>query len=129
VQVVRTHDPLLFERAAFVAVTGQPPERPGELHPAGSAEQPGLALFLALSGGEPVGTALSVVHPGGLAVSAVGVRADHRRRGIGALLSAAAVDVASDRPATLTASALGERMYRELGFERVGQGLDWRPPG
>jgi hypothetical protein len=52
-----TADALPFERTAFLAASGCPPERPGELHPRGSERTPGLHLLLAHLHDEPVGTA------------------------------------------------------------------------
>ena len=127
IEVRPTSDAELFEHTSFVAVTGKPPERRGELHPAGSQAAPGLHLFLAWRGELPVGTALAVVHDTGVVVSAVSVVAAERGCGIGARLSAAAVNCAPDRPATLSTSRLGEGVYRRLGFETVGRPLDWKP--
>ncbi len=125
VTVGRTFDAEVFEHTAFVAAGGAPPASPGELHPRGSAAAPGLHLLLAARSGRPVGTALAVVHPAGVLVSGIAVVASERRQGIGALLTAAAVNTAPDRPATLSASAAGAGTYRRLGFEQVGRPVDW----
>jgi len=119
---------VIFERTAFVAAGGHPPSRTGELHPAGSQHTPGLHLFLAQVDGRPVGTALAVDHLHGVMISAVSVMHHARRRGIGALLTVTALQVAPERPATLFATAAGLPVYRRLGFVEIGQHRDWHPP-
>jgi len=128
VTVERTRDPLLFERTAFLAAGGAPPEEPGELHPADSGDVPGLHLFLARREGSPVGTALAVEHDRGVIVNGVAVLGAERRRGVGSALTATALNVAPGLPATLTASDLGQGTYRRLGFEPLGQPVNWQPP-
>lgn len=125
VTVERTSDAALFEHTAFLAAGGAPPAASGELHPPGSAALPGLQLFLALRAGWPIGTGLSVVHRTGVLVSGIAVVARERRRGIGAALTAAVINTAADRPATLSASSAGVGTYLRLGFEHVGHPIDW----
>ncbi|MGK5741238.1 GNAT family N-acetyltransferase [Micromonospora sp. URMC 103] len=53
----------------------------------------------------------------------MGTRPEHRRRGVGAAMTRAAVDLARDRgvrTAALTSTAIGEPVYRRLGFQTVG---------
>lgn len=128
VRVERTYDALLFEHTAFLAAGGPPPVVPGELHPAGSEAIDGLFLFLARRGDAPVGTALAVRHARGVVVSAVNVLPAERGRGIGALLTACAVGIDPAARATLTASQLGLRVYRRLGFCDLAPALHWQPP-
>lgn len=124
-EVESDRDTVLFEHTAFVAAGGQPPRRRGELHPPGSQRVPGLHLLLASVDGVPCGTALAVEHEHGLVISAVAVVPELRGRGIGAALTAAALDVAPDRPATLAASAAGLPVYRRLGFREVTRPIHW----
>ncbi len=128
VSVERTADALLFEDIAFRAAGGAPPSTPGELHPAGSDRVPGLCLFLARRHGRAVGTALSVLHERGVVVSAVTVLEAERGRGIGSMLTAAALDIRAGVPATLSASRSGLPLYRRLGFRELGRPLHWEPP-
>lgn len=125
VSVERTADSELFERVAFLAASGALPRRPGELHPRGSETTPGLRLLLAFRHGQPVGTALAMIHRTGMLISAVAVVADQRRQGIGAALTAAAINCAPERAATLSASQLGTGTYSRLGFTVVGAPTDW----
>lgn len=127
VTVAAVQDPLLFERTAFLAASGQPPQRAGELHPPGSQHHAGLHLYVAWRAARAVGTALAVVHRTGVAVSAVAVLASERRQGIGAALTAAALRTASELPATLSTSQIAAPTYRRLGFVEVGTPVDWAP--
>src|SRR5262249_38203637 len=80
--IQRAGDAELFEHIAFQAASGTPPERPGELHPRGSENTPGLHLLLASLDDQPVGSALALIHDRGLFISAVAVLAAHRRKGL-----------------------------------------------
>jgi GNAT superfamily N-acetyltransferase len=63
----------------------------------------------------------------------MGVRPEHRRRGIGRALTLAACGLARDLGCThavLNATPEGELLYRTVGFERLGEGRTWwRHPG
>lgn len=116
-----------FEQLAFLAAGGELPQRPGELHPAGSQHLPGLSLWLAELDGEGVGTALSVATTRVNNLGAVTVMPAYRGRGIGAALTAAAMSAATDVPATLSATASGRVVYDRLGFTAVGRPLHHHP--
>lgn len=116
VRVERTNDVLLVERTAFMAASGHPPDRPGELHAVGSDRVANLHLLLAWRAGKAVGTAMVVVHSAGALIGAVNVRPEERHRGIGTALTVAALNIAPDRPATLSATQLGIAIYHRLGF-------------
>jgi len=128
VVITATQDPLLFERIAFLAAGGRPPQRAGELHPPGSQHYPGLHLYLAWRGERAIGTALALIHETGIAVSALAVLAPERRQGIGAALTATALQAAPGLPATLSTSQIAAPTYRRLGFIEVGTPVDWVPP-
>jgi GNAT superfamily N-acetyltransferase len=119
-------DTSIFERTAFIAAGGQPPGRPGELHPPGSQHVPGLHLLIAWMDGAPSGTALAVEHGHGLVISGVTVLPAVRGRGIGAALVAATLRLAPHQPASLAASAQGLGLYVRLGFQQVTQPSHWR---
>ncbi|MEU5935030.1 GNAT family N-acetyltransferase [Micromonospora sp. NPDC047187] len=54
----------------------------------------------------------------------VGTQPEQRRRGIGAAMTRAALHLAGERgarTAALTSSAVGESVYRGLGFRPVGE--------
>lgn len=81
--------------------------------------------------GRPVGAATLNVTTGPLGVAGiydVGVLPDFRRRGIGAAVSAFACRVAKERGlrhAVLNTTAMGEPVYRRIGFASVGHGCTW----
>jgi len=91
----------------------------------------GWQLYLAYMDDRPVGTC--ALHTGRAAgLYAVGTLPMARRRGVGiALTNQALADAASagHRIATLTASGLGERLYRTLGFREYCRFREyvWRP--
>jgi GNAT superfamily N-acetyltransferase len=85
--------------------------------------------FVAWLAGEPVGHSTLFLTHGPLGVAGiygVGVVPGARNRGIGKAVTAAACRQAQSlgcRHALLNAT--GERMYRQLGFERIGYGWTW----
>ena len=117
---------VVFERTAFLAAAGRPPERAGELHPAGSQRTAGLHMFVAWIDGRPIGTALALEHDHGVLISAVTVLPVARRRGVGTALTIIALQVAPGRSATLSATADGLPLYRRLGFAEVGRQRHWQ---
>jgi GNAT superfamily N-acetyltransferase len=75
-----------------------------------------LRLWVGWYEGRPVATALSFVAHGVNQIEWISTRAEVRGRGIGAAITAAAVDAAPDLPAVLTSSDLGRPVYERLGF-------------
>lgn len=123
-QVCEDAEVLAWERVVFLA-NGSEPAIPGELHPAGSQRYPGLTLFLAEADGQLVGAGLGLEGPGSVTVSAMAVLPSHRRCGIGTELTAAALRLAPNKPATLSTSKLGRSAYYRLGFREVGVATHW----
>lgn len=120
---------LAFERTTVVGGGGLPGHVDGAIHPAAAtAATADLHAFVGRIDGEPVATALAAVAPDALSIGAVTTLPAWRRRGIGAAVTAAAVAAAPDRPATLTATPLGEPVYRRLGFRTVGTSATWHRP-
>jgi hypothetical protein len=116
----------IFERTIFEAADGNPDwAPPGTVHPPQSLRVPGLTLFIAWLDGEPVGTSLAAVDDRVVQVSGVSVLRRARRRGVGAVVTAAAVAVAPDRPAVLDSTSLGHGVYLGLGFRDVGRNTLW----
>jgi ribosomal protein S18 acetylase RimI-like enzyme len=95
------------------------PERLVELRGA----SPAFDHLLGTLDGEPVATA-AIAHGSSAAeIQHVVTLEPFRRRGVGAAMTAAAVELAATRghaAAVLTASELGVRLYERLGFRRVG---------
>lgn len=125
--VEAVEDVTWFETIAFLAADGQPPSRPGELHPPTSLRLPGLTMFIAEADGAGVGTSLSVRTARVNNIGAVTVMPAYRGRGIGAALTAAACRAAPALPAVLSATDLGAGVYRRLGFTEVGRPLHHHP--
>jgi GNAT superfamily N-acetyltransferase len=128
---VRTPDEVgVFERTIFEATEGNPDWAPaGSVHPSrATLAVGGLTLLLAWLDRDPVGTCLAAVDERVLHVTAVSVLPTVRGRGIGAALTAAAVGLAPDRPATLASTTLGHGVYVGLGFRDVGRRALWEPP-
>ncbi|MGJ6980637.1 GNAT family N-acetyltransferase [Aestuariimicrobium soli] len=96
-----------------------------------------LVWFVALLDGHLVGHAVANVvrdraaPPGSPATAGlfnVGVRPDHRRRGIGLALTRAAMRAAREAGATtmgLNSTPMGAGVYARAGFVRVGTGATW----
>ena len=120
----------IFERTVFGAADGNPDWAPaGSVHPAPQTlHVPGLTLFLAWLDGEPVGTALAAVDSRVVQVSAVSVHERARRRGVGAALTAACVELAPELPAVLDSTDMGHGVYLGLGFRDVGESVLWERP-
>ncbi|MET8357009.1 GNAT family N-acetyltransferase [Micromonospora sp. NPDC005171] len=86
----------------------------------------GTVLRLAgrLDDGRIVATAVAWVSHGLVTLYFVGTQPEQRRRGIGAAMTRAALELAGERgvrTAALTSSAVGESVYHGLGFRPVGE--------
>ncbi len=82
---------------------------------------PHVHAFVAYLDREPAAAALALRHEDSAGLFWVATKTSARKRGLGALVSAAAVDgafQAGAKSATLTATPLGAPVYRRLGFER-----------
>ncbi|MGC4746539.1 GNAT family N-acetyltransferase [Micromonospora sp. DT201] len=77
-----------------------------------------------LDDGRIVGTAVAWLSHGLVTLYFVGTQPEHRRRGIGAAMTSAALKLAAERgagTAALTSSPIGESVYHRLGFRPVGE--------
>lgn len=83
-----------------------------------------VVRLAAVLDGRIVGTTVVIVAHGHAGIFLVHVAETHRRRGIGTVLTAAALSVGRDRGmefAALMASPAGEPLYRGLGFTTVSE--------
>jgi GNAT superfamily N-acetyltransferase len=97
-----------------------------------SLASPGARAVLAFEGGVAVGAGAEYRFEGSAVVGWITVLESHRRRGIGAAITATlANDALRDGAGlvALQASSMGASVYRALGFREVGLDRIWRPPG
>ena len=91
----------------------------------------GVDLMTALRDGRAVGTGLLFTEGGTAGIHLVGVPPEARRMGIARKIMFRLLDEARARGmrlATLQASAMGEGLYRELGFEAQGHVRNYQLP-
>jgi ribosomal protein S18 acetylase RimI-like enzyme len=67
---------------------------------------------------------MAYVAAGVVGIYSVATPPEHRRKGYGEAITRAAMQVAR-LPAVLQPSAMGEGLYRRLGFEPVGEVTNW----
>ena len=82
-----------------------------------------LRLFVGMVDEKPVATAAVFFGAGVAAIKCISTLPDHRRQGIGAAMTLAALQAARKqryRVAVLTASPMGEPIYRRIGFQNYG---------
>ncbi len=92
-------------------------------------EHAGVSLIVAREGGQPVGTGLVYAQGEIAGLHMVGVLPEARRKGIARKIMLRLLDDARARGfgrATLQASAMGEGLYRELGFRPQGRILNFQ---
>ena len=83
---------------------------------------PDLAMFVGRVDGRPLANAAARVDDGVVVVFAVGTEPAYRRRGIGAAMTAAALEWGREQGADLaflTSSEMAKRMYGSMGFRTV----------
>ena len=83
-------------------------------------QSPEMTLYVGRIDGEPVGVSMMFLSSGVAGLYQVEVLPEHRRRGFGTALTLAPMEDARQqgyRIAVLQASAMGEPVYRRIGFE------------
>lgn len=133
---VRTAEALAEEELAElerVVVDGFPvparmPLRRGRMFPAALRTVPGRRSWLARRGGEAAGACVSWDDGASVGLYWVAVLPEHRSHGVARALLEAALRAHPQRAATLTATLLGEPLYRKLGFVEQGVSTWWRYP-
>lgn len=111
---------------AYARVSGIPAEGAAaaiEREKAFAGDGTVIRLAGRLDDGRIVGTAVAWLSHGLLTLYFVGTQPEQRRRGIGAAMTRAALDLAAGRgvrTAALTSTPVGEPVYRRLGFRTVG---------
>lgn len=130
VQVARDVAGLRLVEQALAAALDHPPFRslrPGSVLGAGLLAS-GLAAAVGVVDGAPCAVALAVDDGTTVGVYLVGVAPGHRRTGLGAAVTAAAVGALAPRSALLTATRMGRGTYERLGWRAAGQATLWRVP-
>ncbi|MGW5556766.1 GNAT family N-acetyltransferase [Micromonospora sp. NPDC003944] len=126
VHIAETTDLAAFVQA-YARVSGIPAdgvEATIEREKAFTGDGTVLRLAGRLDDGRIVATAVAWISHGLVTLYFVGTQPEHRRRGIGAAMTRAALDLAGQRGVTtaaLTSTAIGEPVYRSLGFRQVGE--------
>ena len=110
--------------AATVAAAGfeAPREMIGALLTPAMGTAPGVSVYVAYADGEPVSTATAWLGDGGVGIYSVATPPELWGRGYGRAVTAKAIQdgfAAGAEFAWLQASALGEPVYRAMGFRVV----------
>jgi hypothetical protein len=98
---------------------------PGSVHP--PISDPRMTLWIGRVDGTAVGAAMSYRTDDVVGVFGVTTIASARGRGYGSALTRRSLLLDTGLPAILGPSPEAERMYRRLGFQRVGEARHWRP--
>lgn len=104
------------------ATNGFPPEVFGFYDRHEGLWADGVAAFLALEEGRPASIAMTIVNHGVAGIYWVGTGQEARGRGLGAVLTTAAVQAGFERGCdlvSLQASPLGRPIYERMGFEAI----------
>ncbi|GAA2745681.1 GNAT family N-acetyltransferase [Kitasatospora cinereorecta] len=107
-------------------IPARQPWRPAELLPPALLEQSGFRAWLARVDGHPAGACITYDDGRAVGVYWVATLPDHRSSGIGRAVLTHALGGYPDRVATLTATLLGEPLYRKLGFTEAATTHWWR---
>ncbi|MEY9849893.1 GNAT superfamily N-acetyltransferase [Streptacidiphilus sp. BW17] len=104
------------------------PWRRGGQFPAGYAQLPGRRSWLARVGGEPAAACITMDDGAAVGVYWMATLPELRSRGAAGAVLRTALAAHPERPATLTATLLGEPLYRRLGFTERAVARWWRYP-
>jgi GNAT superfamily N-acetyltransferase len=102
-----------------------------DLFPPAMAEDPDARLFGGYLDGRPVASSVAFRSGSVVGVYSVATAEHARRRGIGSAMTWQAVEAGRRwgcEAATLQASAMGEPVYRTMGFETVAGYVTWSEP-
>ena len=123
-----TTDEEVFELEA-VSVRGFGGEddavEPGTYHPPEVLDDKRMHMFVGRVDGRAVAASMGYRGDNVVGVFGVTTVASARRRGYGTAMTRAAMLVDTGLPSILAPSPMGERLYRRLGFEHVGELSIW----
>jgi hypothetical protein len=98
---------------------------PGTFHPPTVLDDDAMKMFIGRVGGRAVAAAMGYRTDSVVGVFGVTTVASARRRGYGTAVTRAAMLTETGLPAILAPSLEGESLYRQLGFDRVGELSIW----
>ena len=128
-EIVRVATAEEVEELEAVSVRGFGKEdatiEPGTIHPPAILDEPRMVLWLGRVEGKPVGAAMSYRTDEAVGIFGVTTIASVRRRGYGTALTRAAMLADSGLPGRPRAEPGRSRLYRRLGFQRVGELRIW----
>jgi hypothetical protein len=132
-KILRADSAELLAQALAVGASGfgAPPALIASVYSIEVAQLEGLETYLARVDGVDVSTAVGFTVDKGTAIFSVATPEQHRGRGYGAAVTAAAVQGGFGRGAELAglqSSPLGESVYRRLGFREVETYRLFAPP-
>ncbi|MGB8005391.1 MAG: GNAT family N-acetyltransferase [Gaiellaceae bacterium] len=132
-ELVRADSAELLAQALAVGASGfgAPPTLIASVYSLEVAQLEGLEMYLAQADGADVSTAVGFTVDKATAIFSVATPEEHRGRGYGAAVTAAAVRGGFTRGADLAglqSSPLGESVYRRLGFQEVETYRLFAPP-
>jgi GNAT superfamily N-acetyltransferase len=104
------------------------PYQPGQAFPDDLLWYPGVRLFVAHHDGQPAGACLTVNEGTCAGIYWVTTLPAHRSEGVGRAIMQAALEHLAPLPASLTATAAGEPLYRSMGFRHVADAAWWSRP-
>jgi hypothetical protein len=102
---------------------------PGTFHPPTILDDDSMRMFVGRVDGRAVAAAIGYRTENVVGVFGVTTVASARKRGYGTAVTRAAMLVDTGLPAILAPSTMGERLYRRLGFEHVGELSIWSKAG
>jgi len=98
---------------------------PGSVHPAAILDDPRMVMWIGRVDGQAVAAAMSYRTDSAVGVFGVTTVASARRRGYASVLTRASMQADTGLPSVLAPSEMAERMYKRLGYRRVGELRKW----
>ena len=114
-----------FELASFQAFEASGAHTIGRWHHEASLGDPDMRYFSGRVGGKTVSVSIGCVSDGVVEVYGVATLPQHRRRGYGAAMTWACLQMAPTLQAVLQPSKQARSMYRRMGFVEAGETRDW----
>ena len=113
-----------FESGSDIRAAG-----PGGQHHSDTLDDPRMRYFVGKLDGKAVAGSIAYIGDDITGVFGVSTLPEYRKRGFGHAVSRAATLVAPDMPAHLEPSEQAARMYRSIGYRRIGVHTHWFHPG